>query len=70
MIEALNTVTINAKVDGESKTYSMQADQVQTIRAKKVSLQISDGGAVNLTVNGADRGVPGDLGKPKHVDLP
>ncbi len=70
LIEALNTVTINAKVDGESKTYSMQAEQVQTIRAKKVSLQISDGGAVNLTVNGADRGVPGDLGKPKHVDLP
>lgn len=70
LIEALNAVTIKAKVDGESKTYSMQADQVQTIRAKKVSLQISDAGAVNLTVNGTDRGVPGDLGKPKRIDLP
>ncbi len=49
----------------------MKGDQVQSIKAsRKVILNISDGGAVNLTLNGADRGVPGDLGKPKRVELP
>ncbi len=70
LIEALNGVTIDAKIDGESVKFTLQGDQVHTLRAKKVSLQISDGGAVNITVNGNDRGVPGDLGKPKRVELP
>ena len=70
LIEALNTVTIDAKIDGESKKISLQGDQVHTIRAKKVTLNISDAGAVNITVNGSDRGVPGDLGKPKRIELP
>jgi len=70
LIEALNDVTINATIDGEAKTISLSANSVQTIRAKKVVLNISDAGAVNLTVNGNDRGVPGDLGKPKKVTLP
>ncbi len=70
LIEALNDVTIDAKIDGEKKRFALQADQVHTIRAKKVSLLISDGGVVNITVNGNDRGVPGDLGKPKRIELP
>ena len=70
LIEALNDVTIDATIDGESKKISLSAGAVQTIRAKKVLLSISDAGAVNLTVNGNDRGVPGDLGKPKRVSLP
>lgn len=70
IIEALNGVTINATIDGEAKTITLKADQVHTIRAKKVTLNLSDAGAVNLTVNGRDRGVPGDLGKPKRLELP
>lgn len=70
IIEALNSVTINATIDGEAKSISLKADQVHTIRAKKVTLNLSDAGAVNLTVNGSDRGVPGDLGKPKRLELP
>jgi hypothetical protein len=70
LIEALNDVTIDATIDGESKTITLAANAVQTIRAKKVILKLSDAGAVNITVNGNDRGVPGDLGKPKRVSLP
>lgn len=70
MIEALNDVSIDATIDGESKKITLSANAVQTIRAKKVVLNISDAGAVNITVNGHDRGVPGDLGKPKRVTLP
>lgn len=70
IIEALNGVTIKATIDGEAKTLALKADQVHSIRAKKVVLDISDAGAINLTVNGADRGVPGDLGKPRRLELP
>ena len=70
LIEALNDVSISATIDGEAKTISLSAGAVQSIRAKKVTLNLSDAGAVNLTVNGNDRGVPGDLGKPKRVTLP
>lgn len=70
-IEALDDVEITALIDGETKTIRLAADQVHTIKAKrKVSLQLSDGGAVSIIVNGIDRGVPGDLGKPKKVDIP
>jgi cytoskeleton protein RodZ len=70
-IEALDDVEITAVIDGESRSIKLAADQVHTIKAKrKVSLQLSDGGAVSIIVNGIDRGVPGDLGKPKKVDIP
>jgi cytoskeleton protein RodZ len=70
-IEALDDVEITAVIDGETRTIKLAADQVHTIKAKrKVSLQLSDGGAVSIIVNGIDRGVPGDLGKPKKVDIP
>lgn len=70
-IEALDDVEISAVIDGETRSIKLAADQVHTIKAKrKVSLQLSDGGAVSIIVNGIDRGVPGDLGKPKKVDIP
>jgi cytoskeleton protein RodZ len=71
-LEALDNVTIDATIDDEApKKLTLKPDQVQTIKAKrKVSLQLSDGGAVNIIVNGTDRGVPGDLGQPKKVDIP
>ena len=71
-LEALDNVSIDATIDDEPvHKITLKPDQVQTIKAKrKVSLQLSDGGAVNIIVNGNDRGVPGDLGQPKKVDIP
>ena len=72
LIEALDNVDIEAVIDGETaRPLKLKAEQVQTIKAKRrVTLRLSNGGAVNIVVNGIDRGVPGDLGKPLKVDLP
>jgi cytoskeleton protein RodZ len=72
IIEALDIVEVDATIDGEpSRKIKLLPDQVQAFKAKrKVVLSISNGGAVNLIVNGNDRGVPGDLGKPTKVELP
>ena len=70
-IEALDDVSIEATIDGEVRQIVLKAEQVHTIKAlRKVSLKISDGGAVSIIVNGIDRGVPGDLGKPTKVNIP
>ena len=72
LIEALDNVDIEAIVDGEpARSLKLKPEQVQSLKIKrKAVLKISDGGAVNLIVNGVDRGVPGDLGKPTKVELP
>lgn len=72
LIEALDQVEIEVTADGENaKKFQLRGDQVQSIKIKrKATLKISDGGAVNIIVNGVDRGVPGDLGKPTRVELP
>ena len=63
---------IEAILEGEApKKFTLKAEQVQTIKAKgKVILKLNDGGAVNITNNGIDRGVPGDLGKATKVEYP
>lgn len=72
IIEALDGVEIEAQIDGEStKKIKLKAEQVQSIKARrKIILNLSDGGAVNIIVNGVERGVPGDLGKPLRLELP
>ena len=72
IIEALDNVEVDTQVDDEgSKKIKLHSEQVQNIKAKRhVILKFSDGGAVNLIVNGVERGVPGDLGKPMRVELP
>lgn len=72
IIEALNGVEIDASIDDEGvKHFSLKGDQVQAIKARRhVVLKLSDGGAVNLIVNGVEKGVPGDLGKPARIELP
>lgn len=72
LIEALDQVDVEASIDGEAtRNFRLRAEQVQSIKVKKkVVLKFSNGGAVNLIVNGIDRGVPGDLGKPLKVELP
>jgi cytoskeleton protein RodZ len=72
VIEALDNVSIDAQIDDEAvKKIQLKPDQIENLKAKrKVILKLSDGGAVNIIVNGMDRGVPGDLGKPKKVEIP
>jgi len=72
IIEALDSVDIEFRIgSGDLQRMTLNPDQVHTIKANaQVRIDISDGGAVNITHNGRDRGVPGDLGKPKKVILP
>ncbi len=72
IIEALNDVEVVVQIDSEpARKMTLHHDEVQSIKARrKVSMKFSDGGAINLTVNGKDKGVPGDLGKPKKLDIP
>lgn len=72
ILEALDSVEVDATVDGEGpKKFRLKADQIHAIKAKrKVILRFTDGGAVNLIVNGVERGVPGDLGKPARIEIP
>ncbi|MEO0337355.1 MAG: hypothetical protein AAF202_13245, partial [Pseudomonadota bacterium] len=72
IIEAFDNVQIEFRIGkGDLQKVSLEPDQVHTIKANaQVRIDFSDGGAVNITHNGRDRGVPGDLGKPKKVILP
>jgi cytoskeleton protein RodZ len=65
-------VSVEVTIDNEApKKFDLKGEQVQSIKAgRKVVLKFTDGGAVNLIVNGVERGVPGDLGKPLRIELP
>lgn len=66
LVEALNKVVIKYVVDGKNESLTLNAGQVHTFKGSKpgLVLEISDGGAVNVIVNGRDKGVPGEMGKP------
>lgn len=72
IIEALDKVEVSFKVgNGDSQKVTLMPDQVHTIKAAgPIGIELSDGGAVNVVVNGRDVGVPGDLGKPKKIQFP
>lgn len=72
IVEALNNVQIKYTLGDDSvKTMDLSADQVHTFKSKtKVQLDVSDGGAINVIVNGRDRGVPGTIGKPTKLTYP
>lgn len=72
ILEALDKVDITFAVNnGPSVRLSLQPAQVHTIKAKgQVAMDVSDGGAVNVILNGQDNGTLGDLGKPKKVKYP
>lgn len=72
IIEALDKVDVRFQKDGESeKSMKLTPEKVFIIRAKeKVSISISDGGAVNIIHNGRDKGVPGSLGQSVKVNYP
>lgn len=67
VIEALDTVEVEySNAAGEVvERLKLSADQVHTIRGRQgLKLKVSNGGAVNVILNGKDMGVAGDLGKP------
>ena len=71
ILEALDKVEVKFQVKGETKRVSLGPSQVHTIHAElPMTLDLSDGGAVNIILNGRERGVPGDLGKPKTIKIP
>ncbi|MGZ5279435.1 MAG: helix-turn-helix domain-containing protein [Pseudobdellovibrionaceae bacterium] len=73
IVEALNKVKVRFSLNGGQKwdTIELNPDQVHTFRTKTmIDLEISDGGAVNLIVNGRDRGVPGTIGRPIKLNYP
>jgi hypothetical protein len=56
---------VDPTVDGVESTYPMAAGETRTFIAQSdMTLSVTDGGAVRLTVNGVDHGVPGTPGQP------
>jgi cytoskeleton protein RodZ len=72
IVEALNNIEVKFTLDnGSVQTLALAADQVHTFRGKStVQLDVSDGGAINVIVNGRDRGVPGSIGKSLKLSYP
>ncbi len=71
ILEALDRVEVKFDFKGQTKSLSLAPAQVHTIRSEQpLTLNFSDGGAVNIILNGRERGVPGELGKPKTIKIP
>lgn len=72
IVEALNKVTVKFTLgNGGPESIELSPDQVHTFRSRgNIQLEISDGGAVNVIVNGRDRGVPGTIGKSIKLTYP
>jgi len=71
IIEALDKVELQIKIKGQTRKIKLSPLEVHTIHAEQpVVVDFSDGGAVNVIVDGRDRGVPGELGKPKQISVP
>ncbi len=72
IIEALDNVRVKYNIDnGSAKSVDLKPEQILTIKGQtKVTLTISDGGAVNIIYNGRDTGVPGNLGQAIDLSFP
>ncbi|WP_413292180.1 helix-turn-helix domain-containing protein [Bdellovibrio sp. HCB185ZH] len=66
IVEALDTVEIEySSPNGKPQKIKLSAEQVHTFKSKSgLKINFSNGGAVNLILNGKELGIPGDLGKP------
>lgn len=66
IVEALDTVEIEySSPTGKPQKIRLSAEQVHTFKSKSgLKITFSNGGAVNLILNGKEIGIPGDLGKP------
>ena len=66
LIEALGPVLVTVEVPGKkSNKFRLLPDETKLIQSRsKVTLSISDGGAVSITLNGQDLGIPGNINEP------
>jgi cytoskeletal protein RodZ len=71
VLEALDSVEVKFKLHGKDEKIRLAPNQVHTIFSDgPLTLDVSDGGALNIIDNGRDKGPPGDLGHPKQVNIP
>lgn len=64
MIEALGPVEVEWVINGRRQRARMNPDEVRTIRSSTpIKVIVTDGGAVNISRDGRDLGVPGSLGQ-------
>lgn len=72
ILEATGKVKVVYSLDnGASISLDLNPAEMHTFKGKsKIHLEISDGGAANLIVNGRDRGPAGDSGKPTNMNFP
>lgn len=66
IVEALDSVEIEyAAPNGKPQKIKLSAEQVHTFKSRSgLKISFSNGGAINLILNGKELGIPGDLGKP------
>ena len=69
IVEAMDSVEIEySTASGKTQKIRLAADQVHTFKSRGgLKVNLSNGGAVNLILNGRDLGIPGDLGKPMKL---
>ncbi len=72
IVETLAKVTISYQLDdGKLQRIELNADEMHTFKGKNIiKLDVSDGGAVNLIVNGREKGSPGRAGTPVKLSYP
>jgi hypothetical protein len=65
VIQAIAAVRVTVTADGIASTYTMGAGETRSFKAEtSMVLRVTDGGAIHLTVDGVDHGVPGTSGRP------
>ena len=72
MIEAKKDISISYSIDSKNnfKTISLQKETLQIIKAKtNLYLKIDEGNAVNLTVNGINKGPASNEAKPIQLEF-
>ena len=72
IIEAMDRVNISFRLDGgSSQRLSLNPESFHVLRAaREITLDINDGGRVNIIHNGTDVGNPGALGRSVRVTYP
>ena len=65
VVEAVGDVGVTVTADGVESTFALQVGETRTFTAQTdLILAVTDGGAIRLTVNGKDYGIPGQPGQP------
>jgi hypothetical protein len=56
-------------INGKKSSFTLAPDEIRTVRSQtKITLNINDGGAINVTKNGRDLGIPGNLNEPIQLE--